>query len=255
MKIEGSVGLVTGGSSGLGEAVARMLVENGGRVAIVDMQEEVGGKLAAELGSSAIFTKADVTDEESVQKAVNTAMERFGMINVVVNSAGTGTAQKVLGKNGPVPLALFNKVIQVNLVGTLNVIRLALEKMVENAANEHGERGVIVNVSSGAAFDGQIGQAAYSASKGGVVSMTLPLAREFASYGIRVVSIAPGMFDTPMFAGLPDKVRDSLISMSIFPKRMGLPCELGMIVRQIVENPMLNGTTIRIDGAVRMQAK
>jgi len=255
MKIKDSVAVVTGGASGLGEATVRNLVKQGGKAAIFDLQEEAGNKLAAELGEGVIFVKTDVTDEASVQKAVNTAVEKLGGIHIVVNCAGIGVAQKVLGKKGPMPLENFNKVIQVNLVGSFNVIRLAAEKMVNNSPNEEGERGVIVSTASVAAFEGQIGQAAYSASKGGIVGMILPIAREFAAHGIRVMGIAPGIFDTPMFDNLPDNVREALGKMIPFPSRLGKPSEYALLVQDIVENTMLNGTTIRLDGASRMQPK
>lgn len=255
MKIKDSVAVVTGGASGLGEATVRNLVKQGGKAAIFDLQEEAGNKLAAELGEGVIFVKTDVTDEASVQKAVNTTVEKLGGIHIVVNCAGIGVAQKVLGKKGPMPLENFNKVIQVNLVGSFNVIRLAAEKMVNNSPNEEGERGVIISTASVAAFEGQIGQAAYSASKGGIVGMILPIAREFAAHGIRVMGIAPGIFDTPMFDNLPDNVREALGKMVPFPSRLGKPPEYALLVQDIVENTMLNGTTIRLDGAIRMQPK
>lgn len=255
MELKNVVAVVTGGASGLGEATVRNFVANGGRAAILDMQEEIGAKLAEELGEGVIFIKTDVTSEESVQNAVDTAVAKFGLINVVVNCAGIGVAQKVLGKKGPMPLESFSKVIQVNLVGTFNVIRLAAEKMAGNQPGADGERGVIVNTTSVAAYEGQIGQAAYSASKGGVVGLIMPLAREFAAHGIRVMGIAPGMFSTPMFDSLPEAVRDALGKMTPFPQRLGYPAEFALLVQQIVENTMLNGTTIRIDGAIRMQPK
>lgn len=255
MQINDSVAVVTGGASGLGEAVVRNLLDHGGRAAILDLQEEIGERLAGELGSAAVFLKTDVTDGKSVQKAVDSVVERFGRIDVVVNCAGIGVAQKVLGKKGPMPLENFNRVIQVNLVGTFNVIRMAAEKMVNNAPNPDGERGVIVNTASVAAFEGQIGQAAYSASKGGVVGLTLPVARELAAYGIRVMTIAPGIFETPMFGSLPESVREALGKTTPFPQRLGRPSEYALLVQHIVQNPMLNGTTIRLDGAIRMQPR
>ncbi len=255
MQIKGNVALITGGASGLGKATAELLVKEGAKVCILDVAEEAGKKLASELGEGAIFVKADVTDEESVQNAVNRTVDAFGGIHFVINCAGIGTPGKVLGKKGPMPLDQFNRVLQVNLVGTFNVIRLAAVKMVENEPNDDGERGVIVNTASVAAFEGQIGQAAYSASKAGIVGMTLPIAREFADYGIRVVTIAPGIFDTPMLAQLPEKVRESLAKMVPFPKRLGRPHEYARLVQHIIENTMLNGETIRLDGAIRMQPK
>jgi NAD(P)-dependent dehydrogenase (short-subunit alcohol dehydrogenase family) len=255
MEIQSSAAVVTGGASGLGEATVRILAANGGKAAILDLSEEKGTKLANELGENVIFVKTDVTDEASVQAALNKAMEAFGAIQVTVNCAGIGLAQKTLSKNGPHDLAAFTKVIQVNLIGTFNVIRLAAEKMAANTPNAGGERGVIINTASVAAFDGQIGQAAYSASKGGIVGMTLPIARDLAQNGIRVMTIAPGLFDTPLFATLPDKAREALGAMVPFPSRLGYPSEYAQLVQSIIQNPMLNGTTIRLDGAIRMQPK
>ncbi|AGL00035.1 3-hydroxyacyl-CoA dehydrogenase [Desulfoscipio gibsoniae] len=255
MEINGSVAVVTGGASGLGEAVIRRFSDQGAKVVIFDMAEESGSKIAVELGDSATFFKVNVTDEESVLKAVNAVQERFGGINIVINCAGIGIAHKVLGKKGPMPLESFQRVIQVNLIGTFNVIRLVAEKMVKNIPNDEGERGVIINTASVAAFEGQIGQAAYSASKGGIVSMILPMARELAYYGIRVMGIAPGIFDTPMMGSLPESTRDALGKMVPFPSRLGRPDEFARLVKDIVQNPMLNGSTIRLDGAIRMQPK
>ncbi|SFQ95407.1 3-hydroxyacyl-CoA dehydrogenase [Desulfoscipio geothermicus] len=255
MEIKDSVAVVTGGASGLGEATVRNFVEHGAKAVILDMAEKNGNKLAGELGDSVIFVKTDVASDDSVKNAINLAVEKFGSIQIVVNCAGIAVAQKVLGKNGPMPLENFNKVIQVNLIGTFNVIRLAVEKMVQNIPNRDGERGVIINTASVAAFEGQIGQAAYSASKGGVVGMILPIAREFAAHGIRVMGIAPGLFETPMFDSLPEAAREALGKMTPFPPRLGRPSEFAMLVQQIVGNPMLNGATIRLDGAIRMQPK
>jgi NAD(P)-dependent dehydrogenase (short-subunit alcohol dehydrogenase family) len=247
--------MVTGGASGLGEATVRNIVGGGGRAVILDVSEEKGAGLVAELGDSAIFAKTDVTDEASVQAAVDRAMDIFGGVHIVVNCAGIGIAQKVLSKQGPHALDSFTRVIQINLIGTFNVIRLAAAKMAANTPNEGGERGVIINTASVAAFEGQIGQVAYSASKGGVVGMTLPVARELASYGIRVMTIAPGLFETPMFDSLPDSVRKALGEMTPFPSRLGYPEEYALLARSIIENPMLNGCTIRLDGAIRMQPR
>lgn len=249
------VALVTGGASGLGEATAKMLYENGARVAILDVHEEMGARLESELGNQAIFVKTDITDEISVQSALDLIIDKFAKINVVVNCAGVAGAQKVFGRNGPMALDEFNRIIQVNLIGTVNVIRLAVAKMVQNTPNNEGERGVIINTASAAATDGQIGQAAYSASKGGIVSMTLPIARELAAHGIRVVTISPGLFETPMLTGMPAQVLDALGKMVPFPPRLGRPFEYAMLVQEIIRNPMLNGTTIRLDGAIRMQPK
>ncbi|UCG09614.1 MAG: 3-hydroxyacyl-CoA dehydrogenase [Desulfobacterales bacterium] len=255
MEVKGSVAVITGGASGLGEATVRNFVEGGGQASILDVQEEKGQRLAAELGDDVIFCMTDVTDEQSVQNAIDKTMAAFGGIHIAVNCAGVGDAAKVLGKEGPMPMELFNKVVQINLVGTMMVTRLAAEKMVANPPNDDGEKGVVINTASAAAFDGQIGQPAYSASKAAVVGMTLPIAREFAEYGLRIVTIAPGLFETPLLAALPEKVRVSLGKMVPFPNRLGKPSEFAMLARQIVENPMLNGETIRLDGALRMAAK
>jgi NAD(P)-dependent dehydrogenase (short-subunit alcohol dehydrogenase family) len=252
MKIDGKTFLVTGGASGLGGATARMVCGAGGRAVILDVNAEAGAAMAAELGASAHFVKTDVSSEADVQKAVAAATERFGGLHGVVNAAGIGVAEKVLGKNGPHPLDAFERVIRINLVGTFNVIRLAAAAMAAGPATDTGERGVIVNTASVAAFEGQIGQAAYSASKGGIAALTLPVARELARSGIRVVTIAPGIFDTPLLAGLPEPARVSLGQQVPFPSRLGRPDEYAALVRHIVENEMLNGEVIRLDGALRM---
>ena len=255
MQVKDSIAVITGGASGLGEACVRSLSALGGKVAILDVVAERGEKLAAELGSNVIFVHADVTSDESSSAAVEKAVAAFGKINVAINCAGVADPGKILSKKGPMSLAFFNRVIQINLVGTLNIIRLAVEQMVKNTPNEEGEKGVIINTASVAAFDGQIGQAAYSASKAGVVGMTLPIARECADYGIRVVAIAPGLFDTPMMADLPESVRVMLAQTIPFPKRLGRPAEYAALARHIIENSMLNGECIRLDGAVRMTAR
>ena len=247
--------MITGGASGLGEACVRNIVAGGGRAVILDMQADRAGKLISELGSNVVFANTDVTNEESVQAAVKKTLDAFGKINVVINCAGVGDPGKVLSKKGPMPLSFFNRVVQINLVGTFNVIRLAVEKMVKNTGGADGEKGVIINTASAAAFDGQIGQPAYSASKAGVVGMTLPIARECAEYGIRVMTIAPGLFNTPMLAILPEAAREALGKMVPFPSRLGNPSEFAMLCRHIIENPMLNGEVIRLDGAIRMAAK
>jgi NAD(P)-dependent dehydrogenase (short-subunit alcohol dehydrogenase family) len=246
------VALVTGGASGLGEATVRAVVEGGGHAVIIDRAQSQGAALAESLGSRAVFAAADVTDAEAVTAALARAVEAFGTVHVAVNCAGVGTAMRVLSKTGPMPLDLFAKAVEVNLIGTFNVIRLAAEQMARNEPTAEGERGVIVNTASIAAFDGQIGQAAYAASKAGVVGLTLPVARELASVGIRVVTIAPGTFDTPMLAMLPEEQRQRLSAGVPFPRRLGQPGEFAMLVRHIVENVMLNGETIRLDGALRM---
>ncbi|MFF2449570.1 3-hydroxyacyl-CoA dehydrogenase [Neobacillus sp. NPDC058068] len=255
MHIQACRAIVTGGASGLGEATVRNIVGSGGKAVIFDQSEEKGAKLQTELGESVLYLKADVTKEEDIQEAVNKAAEFMGGVNTVVNCAGIGIAEKVVGRNGAHNLTLFSRVINVNLIGTFNVIRLAAEKMTSNEVNDQNERGVIINTASVAAYDGQIGQAAYSASKGGIVGMTLPIARELARYGIRVMTIAPGLFHTPMFDTLPQEARDSLGKMVPFPSRLGYPSEYAQLVQSIIENPMLNGETIRLDGAIRMQPK
>lgn len=255
MKMSDVKAIVTGGASGLGEATVRSIVSNGGKAAIFDLSDERGRTLSEELGEGILYLKTDVTSEADVVKAVEGAVEALDGINTVVNCAGIGAASKVIGKKGAHDLGLFSKVISINLIGTFNVIRLAAEQMVKNEANAHGERGVIINTASVAAFEGQIGQAAYSASKGGIVSMTLPIARELAVHGIRVMTIAPGLFHTPMFDTLPEEARDALGKMIPFPPRLGFPEEYAQLVTGIVENPMLNGETIRLDGGIRMQPK
>ena len=255
MQVKDCIAVVTGGGSGLGEATVRNLASGGGRVTIFDVAADRGEALAKELGDNVIFANTDITSEESTQAGIKKAMDAFGGINVAVNCAGVGLAQKILGKKGPMSLDHFNKVLQVNLVGTVNVIRLAVEQMVKNTPNEEGEKGVIVNTGSAAATDGQVGQPAYSASKAGVNGMTLPIARECAEYGIRVCTINPGIFDTPMLATLPENVRDALGKMVPFPQRLGRPSEYAKLVQHIIENTMLNGEVIRLDGAIRMAAK
>jgi NAD(P)-dependent dehydrogenase (short-subunit alcohol dehydrogenase family) len=252
MEIQGKTFMVTGGSSGLGAACVRRLAAAGGNVVIADINGDLGEELAAELGEQARFARTNVTEAESVQAAVQTAVEQFGGLHGAINCAGIAIAAKVLGKEGPHELDWFARVININLVGTFNVIRLAAAAMAEGEADGEGERGVIINTASVAAFDGQIGQAAYSASKGGVVGMTLPVARELARYGIRVMTIAPGIFETPMMAGLPEVARQSLGQQVPFPSRLGRPEEYAALAQHIIENPMLNGEVIRLDGALRM---
>jgi NAD(P)-dependent dehydrogenase (short-subunit alcohol dehydrogenase family) len=255
MQLQDRTFLVSGGSSGLGAACVRTLAGGGAKVVIGDVNRVGGEKLAQELGARARFVPMDVTDEASVQAAVNAAVTDLGGVHGAICCAGIGVAEKVLGKTGPSPLASFAKVIQINLIGTFNVIRLASAAMAAAPAQANGERGVIVTTASVAAFDGQIGQAAYSASKGGVVAMTLPIARELARFGIRVMTIAPGIFDTPLLAGLPEPARVSLGQQVPFPSRLGRPDEFAALVRHIIENEMLNGEVIRLDGAMRMAAK
>jgi NAD(P)-dependent dehydrogenase (short-subunit alcohol dehydrogenase family) len=255
MQIKDSVFLVTGGASGLGAATVRMAVENGGKAMIADMQVEAGEKLAKELGANARFVKCDVTSEADGQAAVDATVKAFGGLQVLINCAGIATAERTLGKEAPHKLASFAKVITVNLIGTFNMIRLAAFEMAKAGPNAAGERGVIVNTASVAANDGQIGQAAYSASKGGVVGMTLPIARDLSRNGIRVCTIAPGIFETPMLMGLPKEAQDSLGKQVPFPSRLGRPSEYAQLARSIIENEMLNAETIRLDGAIRMAPK
>ncbi|MBI4241355.1 MAG: 3-hydroxyacyl-CoA dehydrogenase [Candidatus Rokubacteria bacterium] len=252
MKISETTAVITGGASGLGRATAERIVAGGGRVALLDLPTSKGAEVAEGLGKQALFVPADVTNAEQVEAALAQVQERFGPITALLNCAGVASAMRTVSKGGPHALDVFAFTIQVNLVGTFNSIRLAAARMVQNQPNGEGERGIIVNTASVAAFDGQIGQAAYSASKGGVVGMTLPIARDLAQYGIRVVTIAPGVFDTPMGAMLPDKARESLIQQVPFPQRFGRPAEYAALVVHILENVMLNGETIRLDGAIRM---
>ena len=255
MIVKNSVAVVTGGASGLGEACVRNLNKLGAKIAIFDFVAERGEKIAAELGKDVIFAHTDVADDAGVKAAIKKTMDAFGAIHIAINCAGGAAPMKVLSRKGPMPLAAFNRTIQINLVGTFNVIRLALEQMVKNEPQEDGEKGVIINTASVAAFDGQIGQADYSASKGGIVGMTLPIARECAEYGIRVMTIAPGLFNTPLLQGLPEAARESLGKMVPFPQRLGYPQEFAQLVQHIIENRMLNGEVIRLDGAIRMAAK
>lgn len=255
MKMNEVVAAVTGGASGLGEASVRSIVGQGGKVAIFDLQEEKGMQLASELGDKVLYCHVDVTSEEDIQAALDKTIEHFGKLTTLVNCAGIGAAERTYSKKGPHDLATFTKVIEVNLIGTFNAIRLAAEKMSANEPNADGERGVIVNTASVAAYEGQIGQVAYSASKGGIVGMTLPIARDLANQGIRVMTIAPGLFETPLFASVSDEVREALGKMTPFPQRLGQPAEFGQLVNNIIENPMLNGETIRLDGAIRMQPR
>ena len=251
MEIRGKTFLITGGASGLGAATARILSQAGGHAVIADVDAQHGEAVAKELDGR--FVKVDVTKSDDVKAALTVAQDTFGGLHGVVNCAGIGVASRVLGKSGPHPLDLFERVIDVNLIGTFNVIRLSAEMMAAQPAWEDGERGAIVMSASVAAFEGQIGQAAYSASKGGIVGLVLPLAREFARFGIRVMAIAPGIFDTPMLGLLPEEARASLGAQMPFPSRLGKPSEFGQLVRHIMENTMLNGEVIRIDGAIRMQ--
>jgi NAD(P)-dependent dehydrogenase (short-subunit alcohol dehydrogenase family) len=252
MQVEGSSAIVFGGASGLGEATARRLHEHGARVTIADLNEDKGGALADELGDEARFVKTDVTKADGVEAAVAAAAEAEGGLRINVCCAGVGWAEKLAGKRGPHQLQPFETVIGINLIGTFNALRFAAVAMLGNDPNAEGERGVCVNTASAAAYDGQIGQLAYSASKGGIVGMTLPAARDLSSSGIRVVTIAPGLFNTPLFALLPQEAREALGATVPFPNRLGEPPEFAQLVQSIVENPMLNGEVIRLDGALRM---
>lgn len=252
MKFAGNTFIVTGGASGLGEASVRALHAAGARVVIADLNTAQGEKLAAELGADTVFQRTNIVDEGDAKAAVDLAVSRFGGLHGLINCAGIGTAGKVLGRDGPLPLADFARSVQVNLIGTFNMIRLAAEAMAKGEAQADGERGVIVNTASVAAYEGQVGQAAYAAAKGGVVSMTLPIARELARSGIRVVTIAPGLFLTPMMDTLPAEVQASLGAAVPFPQRLGQPDEFARLVCTIVDNVMINGETIRLDGAIRL---
>ena len=255
MQLSSAKAVITGGASGLGLATARRISEAGGHTVLLDINDEQGEAQAAELGERALYINTDVSDEASVQAAIKTASEFMGGITLAVNCAGIATAGRTLGREGPWPAEKFNRVIQVNLVGSYNVTKEAAAVMQLNDANDNGERGVIISTASIAAFEGQIGQAAYSASKGGIVGMMLPLAREFAQFGIRVNTIAPGIFKTPMVAGMPEEVQDSLGKQVPFPPRLGRPEEYADTAAYIYGNPMVNGETIRVDGAIRMQPK
>jgi len=255
MQIASHAFLVTGGGSGLGSETANMLAENGGKVVIADVNETAGKELERHVGGMVRFVKCDVTDEASMQGAVDFAVAQFGAIHGLVNCAGVAPGERVVGREGPHKLASFSRAVNINLVGTFNAIRLAAAKMSVQPPDPSGERGVIVNTSSVASMDGQIGQAAYAASKAGVNGMTLPIARELAKFGIRVMTIAPGIFDTPMLRGMSDEIRASLGAQVPFPSRLGQPEEYAALVKHIVENEMLNGEVIRLDGAIRMAAK
>jgi NAD(P)-dependent dehydrogenase (short-subunit alcohol dehydrogenase family) len=259
MQLANSTALITGGASGLGEATVRLFVESGANVVVLDLNEAAGEKLESEFFDKIKFIKTDVSSESDVQRAVDLALETFGFINIVINCAGLAPARKIVGKAdgiyGPHSFDLFEKTIKTNLIGTFNVMRLAAFAMEKNEPNGEGERGVIINTASVAAFDGQMGQVAYAASKGGIVSMTLPVARDLAKSGIRVMAIAPGIFETPLMLGLPEEARISLGQQIPFPSRLGRPSEYALLAKSIIENPMLNGEVIRLDGAIRMGPK
>ncbi|WP_310492750.1 3-hydroxyacyl-CoA dehydrogenase [Dechloromonas sp.] len=255
MQINDKVFLVTGAGSGLGAATASALAEAGAKVVLVDLNRQAGEKMAADLGANTCFVETDVANEASAVNAINTAISKFGALHGLVNCAGVAPAEKVLGKEGPHRLESFAKVININLVGTFNMIRLAADAMMKHEPDASGERGVIINTASVAAYEGQLGQAAYAASKGGIVALTLPVARELARSGIRCMTIAPGIMETPMLLGMPPEVQDSLNKMVPFPTRMGKPAEYAALVRHIAENAYLNGEVIRLDGAIRMGVK
>ncbi len=255
MILESAKAVVSGGASGLGLAVAQRIVDTGGQVVLLDVNAQNGEAAGRELGDRAFFIQTDVTDEAQIDAAVATARERFDGVTLAVNCAGILGAARVLGRQGPMSGELFARVIHINLIGSFLLGKAAAAAMADNPENPDGERGVIINTSSVAAFEGQIGQAAYAASKAGVAGMTLPMAREFARFGVRVVTIAPGLFHTPMMDGMPDEVRESLGKQVPFPPRLGKPDEFAHLVAAVYANPMLNGTTIRLDGAIRMQPK
>ncbi len=255
MELHNTVVIVTGGASGLGLVTCQQLVAEGARVVAFDLNEEAGNALVAELGAQALFARVDVTDVASVEAGIALALATFGRIDVCINCAGIAPGGKTVGRNGALPLEKFAQVININLLGTFNVLRLAAEQMAKNAPNADGERGVIINTASVAAFDGQVGQAAYSASKAGVVGMTLPIARDLAPLGIRVMTIAPGIFDTPMMKGMTAEVRDPLLKMVQSPKRFGEPKEYAALAAHIISNQYLNGEVIRLDGAIRMEPR
>ncbi|PKA98608.1 NAD(P)-dependent dehydrogenase (short-subunit alcohol dehydrogenase family) [Flavobacteriaceae bacterium MAR_2009_75] len=255
MKISNKTFLITGGASGLGLATAQMVIENGGKAILADVNEETGKLSEKKLGANALFVKTDVTDEENVRETIQMGLDHFGLLHGAINCAGIGPGERILGRKGVHRLSSFSKVIQINLIGTFNVMRLAAEAMQNNSPEESGERGLIINTASVAAYEGQIGQAAYSASKGGIISMMLPAARELARFGIRVMTIAPGTFETPLLMGFSEEVKESLGQQVPFPSRLGKPEEYAQLAKHIIENQMLNGETIRLDGAIRMAAK
>jgi NAD(P)-dependent dehydrogenase (short-subunit alcohol dehydrogenase family) len=255
MRLDGRAIIVTGGASGLGLATVDMVLAAGGNAVIVDVNEQAGSAAAARYGENALFVSADVTSDASMRRAVDRGLEKYGAVHGLVCAAGIAAAERVLPKEGVQPLEHFARVININLIGTFNAVRLAAAAMAANTPDDNGERGVIVTTASVAAFDGQIGQAAYAASKGGIVALTLPLARELARIGVRIMTIAPGTFDTPLMAGLPEAARQSLAQQVPFPSRLGRPPEYAALVQHIFENEMLNGEVIRLDGAIRMAPK
>ncbi len=252
MKIDQTIALVTGGASGLGEATVREIVANGGKVAIADLNEDAGNALSEELGDSALFCKTDVTNEKEVSNILDQGMDAFGAITAAVNFAGIAVAAKTLGKDGPHPLKLYQKVIDINLIGTFNVCRLAAERMQKNSPTEDGELGAIVNTASVAAYDGQKGQPAYAASKAGIAGLTLPMARDLASYGVRVNTIAPGLFLTPLLSALPEEALQSLEKQPLFPQRLGKPQEIAKLACFMIECAYMNAEVVRLDGGIRL---
>ena len=255
MEIAGKAFVVSGGASGLGEATARLIAQSGGNVIVADTNAEAGNRVAGEIGANAKFVQTDVTDEGQVQAAINAAVESFGALHGAISCAGVGMAMRIVSKMGPHPLDVFKTVIDINLIGTFNMMRFAASVMAQNEPNEGGERGVLINTASVAAYDGQIGQVAYAASKAAIVGMTLPAARDLSKLGIRCVTIAPGLFDTPLMAMLPEEAKKSLGDSVPFPNRLGQPAEFAQLAKQIIKLPMLNGETIRLDGALRMAPK
>eukprot|EP01137_Pigoraptor_chileana_P036355 Opistho-2@31804 len=255
MNIQNKTFIITGGASGLGLATAKMVIDNGGNAVLLDINAKAGEEAENTLGKNARFVQADVADEASVQNVIDTAISTFGSLHGAISCAGIGPGERVIGKSGPHSLANFTRTITINLIGTFNVIRLVSAVLQNNPTEESGERGIIISTASVAAFDGQIGQAGYAASKGGIVAMTLPIARELARFGIRVMTIAPGTFETPLLAGLPEDIRTSLGQQVPFPSRLGRPEEFASLAKHIIENQMLNGEVIRLDGAIRMAAK
>ncbi|MEN6462900.1 MAG: SDR family NAD(P)-dependent oxidoreductase [Syntrophomonas sp.] len=255
MKIDGKTAIITGGASGLGEAAARLLAAKGAQVVILDLNEDRGTSLTEELGKNVAFIKTDITNTQEVQAAIDLAMEKFKRIDIVLNCAGIAPGMKMATKKGPHSLDVFRKTMEINVIGPFDVIRLAVDKMIQSEPNDEGGKGVIINTASIAAFDGQIGQAAYAASKAALVGLTLPVARDLSGEGIRICTIAPGLFKTPMMAGLPENIQEALGKMVPFPSRLGSPQEFAMLVLQIIENPMLNGETLRLDGALRLAPK
>jgi 3-hydroxyacyl-CoA dehydrogenase/3-hydroxy-2-methylbutyryl-CoA dehydrogenase len=255
MNLQDKVIIVTGGASGLGLASSKQLAAQGARIAAFDLNQQAGDALVAELGSQAMFVRVDVTDSSSVETAIEQVVEHFGAVHVCLNCAGIAPGGKTVGRNGALPLEKFAQVININLIGTFNVLRLAAAQMANNEPDANGERGVIINTASVAAFDGQLGQAAYSASKAGVVGMTLPIARDLAGLGVRIMCIAPGIFDTPMMEGMTDEVREPLLKMVQHPKRFGALGEYASLVQHIIENSYLNGEVIRLDGGIRMEPR